>query len=237
MVKLTIDAMAERLERLERENRRLKRIGGLVLLGAVASLLSGADDGKTKPVEAERFVLKDRAGLKRAELSAEPNGSASFNLFDRAGKVRLRMAIEAAQEGFPSDEALVSVCDERGKDRVVTLVNPFGVPQLSLFDRSGKDRLNLLIDDANNFVSFQMSDRKDARRFSLDCGEDGSVGMHFEDVGPKARLSLYANDDGKAGIAVADGQEKDRFVVEGDRNGLTTLRFLDEKGRAQFKAP
>lgn len=230
-------SLAERVNRLERENRRLKRIGVPILVGVVAVLLAGAEVGKPKIIEAEGFVLKDKEGRKRAELSSSPDGSSSMKLFDLAGTVRVRMAIEGAFDDIPMDAALISVCDDRGRDRIVTQVNPFGALQYDFCDQAGGSRLSIVADDVSNGVQLSMNDMKDARRFSLLCGEDGSVGMHFEDRGPNARLSLYANNDGNAGITTSDVNENDRFVLECDRDGLTSLKVLDEKGRPKFQAP
>jgi hypothetical protein len=235
MDKPMIDSLSERVERLERENRGLKRIGALALAGAVAILVAGADAGKL--IEAERFVLKDKGGRKRAELSSDSDGSASLSLFDRSGKVRLRMAIDGAHDGSPRGAALISVCDNLGRDRIVTQVNEFGAPQLNFSDDEGKDRLDVVLDDVQHFVMLDINDRKDARRFCLVGGEDGGVSMHFEDTGPKARLSLYAGADGKAGVTILDGDEKDRALLEGASNGRATLKFLDEGGQPLFQAP
>lgn len=48
-----LDTMTERLGRLERENRRLKRIGAVVLLGPATVLLLGQARPNRRIVEAE----------------------------------------------------------------------------------------------------------------------------------------------------------------------------------------
>ena len=73
----------QRLAQLERGNRRMKRIGTLVLLAAAAVLLSGAANGKDlQNLEVRSLTLKDKAGKVRARL----RGS-SLTLFDQDGNV------------------------------------------------------------------------------------------------------------------------------------------------------
>ena len=76
MNKSLIDALAERVERLERENRYLRRMGAVVLIGALVLLGGGAylADGP-KTVEAKEFVLRDRDGKERLEMFVGPDGT------------------------------------------------------------------------------------------------------------------------------------------------------------------
>ena len=69
-----LQAIVERLETVERENRRLKRVGLVVLLVASAALLMGQARTGPRIVEAEAFVLKDSAGISRGELKADETG-------------------------------------------------------------------------------------------------------------------------------------------------------------------
>jgi hypothetical protein len=60
-----------RLERVEKENRRLKRAGLAVLVLAGVVLLMG--QARPNRTEAERFVLKDASGRMRASLGVTDN--------------------------------------------------------------------------------------------------------------------------------------------------------------------
>jgi hypothetical protein len=75
-----------RLEKLERENRRVKRIGALAaLIGGSLLLMGQAKTSRT--VEAESFVLKDPQGGLRATLDMW-HGSPMFRLYDTSGVAR-----------------------------------------------------------------------------------------------------------------------------------------------------
>jgi len=78
------DHLTRRLDRLERENRRLKLLGGLAMLGLAALTVMGqtAPTSVANTLEAERFVLRDNAGNVRATLGLRPDGTAALALAD-----------------------------------------------------------------------------------------------------------------------------------------------------------
>lgn len=65
----TTPEIYERLNRLERSNRRLKMLLSACLCGGVALFLMGAASNP-KVVEAEKFLLRDSAGVERGEMFA-----------------------------------------------------------------------------------------------------------------------------------------------------------------------
>lgn len=66
---LDLQTLSRRIEKLERQNRRLRLVGCLTMLLMSAFLLMGQALPKSKVIEAENFRLIDSAGNKRAELS------------------------------------------------------------------------------------------------------------------------------------------------------------------------
>ncbi|MGH7386345.1 MAG: hypothetical protein ACREKG_14300, partial [Candidatus Rokuibacteriota bacterium] len=87
----THDHLTRRLDRLERENRRLKLLGALALLGLAALTVMGqtAATQVVNTIEAERFVLRDGAGNARATLGLRPDGTAALALADDAQQERV----------------------------------------------------------------------------------------------------------------------------------------------------
>jgi hypothetical protein len=84
-----LDAILGRLDKVERENRILKRFALVVLLLITAAVGMGqAPTGRT--LEAERFVLKDQAGRMRAEIIMDASGTPSLDFFDEKGKAGTR---------------------------------------------------------------------------------------------------------------------------------------------------
>src|SRR5438093_279462 len=82
-----LEGLKHRLDRLERENRWLKRLGTFVLVGATALALMGQQRGPAPVVEAQRFLINDPAsGKARAALSLLQDGSVGLSLISVDGK-------------------------------------------------------------------------------------------------------------------------------------------------------
>ena len=92
MTRHEIDVV-RRLEKLERENRNLRRAGlAAVALTGVAFLASASAVCKT--VWAERFVLRDPSNNERAVLTAyETGGTPQLSLLDAQGKPALTFGV------------------------------------------------------------------------------------------------------------------------------------------------
>lgn len=120
-------SVLERLENLERQNRRFKRAGLAAMVLAGATLLIGQATSQWK-VEAERFVLKDTDGKIRAELGMAGHGPL-LALYDKDGA---RRAVFGIAERGPG----IFFLDAIQKRRVALGVVEKG-PVLVLFDENG----------------------------------------------------------------------------------------------------
>ncbi len=61
----TLDNLLNRLNKLERSNRRLKAVGTFVLAVFLTAMIMGQAPRRPKLIEAERFVVRDSAGKER----------------------------------------------------------------------------------------------------------------------------------------------------------------------------
>lgn len=106
-----LEGLMNRLDRVERENRRLKEVGSVVLVAVASLVLMGqAVPNVAKVVEAERFVLRDASGKLRAELAVDDNGAAYLSILDREGKgSRAMVAV------LPNGSGGLVVSDREGK--------------------------------------------------------------------------------------------------------------------------
>jgi hypothetical protein len=69
-----LENVLRRLEKLEKQNRRLKCVGfGLAICFSVG-LLMAAEPAQTKVGEFEQFILRDKAGKPRAKFDVGSNG-------------------------------------------------------------------------------------------------------------------------------------------------------------------
>ena len=80
-----------RLERVERENRRIK-LGGIVILSVCAMFLVTGLTVDDPVVGAEAFTLVDKRGEPRA-VFALVNSEPTLALFDTDGKVRAGLSV------------------------------------------------------------------------------------------------------------------------------------------------
>ncbi len=125
--------LEQRLVRLERANRRMKRIGALVLMVAAAVVLSGAANGKDlSDLEVGSLTLKDKDGKTRAALGVSACGAVGLLLTDKAGKTRAHLVVEA--NGSP----VLALTDKDGKTRAHLYVGVDGSPVLALSDKDGQ---------------------------------------------------------------------------------------------------
>jgi hypothetical protein len=134
------DPLMMRLERLERENRRSRPVGAVLLVGLAAVLLMGQvqSKGTAKVVVAERFVVRDMAGKDRAVLGTSP-GQTGLVLFDAGGKQRAKLHL--AEQGEFAGPAL-SLFDDQETPRTprLLLTTTRHGPSVNIYDRTGASR-------------------------------------------------------------------------------------------------
>jgi hypothetical protein len=124
----TLDNVLQRLDRLEQENRRTnrqcrrwRRVATVSLLGAVVLTIGGANLADvSKVIEAERFVLRDRSGAKRIQLSVDADGTARQDFCDKDGKTLMKLFVKP--DGTPQQD----FNDQGGRHLISLAVMPDG---------------------------------------------------------------------------------------------------------------
>jgi len=124
----------QRLERLERENKWMRRIGAVAVAVAAAVFLVGQGKDKELPdLEVRSLTVKDEDGRTRAMLATLSDGLPYLSLSDKDG--RPRAVLTTLLNGSP----VLSLCDKDGKRRaLLALRSVDGSPRLHLFDAKGK---------------------------------------------------------------------------------------------------
>ncbi len=95
---LTLSAVTERLERLEKQNRRLKYVGAAALVLVSAAIHMGQAAPVPETIEARRFLVIDTKGEPRAALGVTEGGP-TLALNDADGKLRAALTVT---EGGPA---------------------------------------------------------------------------------------------------------------------------------------
>jgi hypothetical protein len=199
MTDLTLESLAERVKRLERQNRLFKALA----IGAVAVLAAVVCMGQVaapKVVEAEKFVVRDGDGNERARLvdigvvllsaDGKPRGGLtvaedvpSLHLLhpQHGGGVYmspLGMAVrgpgqksKAANVGISHEgEPFVSLSDGEEKTRARLSLAKDGRPGLALYDTKGEIRARLRLDEDGR-PDFELIGAEGARRVILTVDE------------------------------------------------------------------
>ncbi len=129
----TMETLARRLDRVERENRWLKQAGVVALAVIAAVVLMGqATTAKVaKVIEAEKFVLRDGQGRERAALEMKV-GVVRLVLKDQDGGARALVGIS------PKGGSGLYFYDPKHLLRIILAVYPDGSPRLVLREKDGE---------------------------------------------------------------------------------------------------
>lgn len=207
MTKPDLAAVLARLERLETQNRRLKRIVlGVLLLGVVVVLLGAADEPKVKTVETDRLILRDKFGRQRAVLQitgGDADSSPALILYDENERPRVGLGVNKDGPGL-------YFTDANGKHRAVLSRNNEGIG-LDLLDANGKPRAEFRVTDSG-------------------------AGMLARDEAGNPRFAAGTDKDQRPTLFLYDETGKPRLTLGVDKRG-PSLRLLDAKERALFVKP
>jgi hypothetical protein len=86
---LTVETLARRLAKVERENRLMRWAGGIVTLG-LAAVLVGATKTPTE-LDVTKLTIRDANGKARGGLAIDKDGP-MLSLFDTSGKPRIGLS-------------------------------------------------------------------------------------------------------------------------------------------------
>jgi hypothetical protein len=194
------DLIVSRIERLEQQNRRLKR-GALVFLVAIASIgWMGQTQRKSarapapapapapampKNIEAESFILRDPNGRVRAELSMGGTGP-SLKLRDQSGSALVTLSLNDAAPGG----AFVLLSDPRhGAGLSMTVLEGAG-SQLSLTGERAEMQAHLGV--TLDGTTLELSDQ-DGFSTSIGNGAQHSKGGQIKKTSA-ASIALFSKD-------------------------------------------
>lgn len=140
---MTDTELVARLEKLERDNRRLKRFGGAALVLVAAMGLMAATRPIPDVIKAHKFEAVDGEGVARVVIKAESPSGASIGLGEYSSyagaKSYAGIAIVSAPSG-PSIHLLRVVHGEAASIGLLGLqVSSRGEPDISLRDAKGFD--------------------------------------------------------------------------------------------------
>jgi hypothetical protein len=134
-----MDALVERVRRLEQQNRAIKWIAAGILLLVIVTGLA-AQQRPVRTIEAEKFVLLDSKGRARVTIGTPRSSGVAIDL--------------------PADEPSIWISDVNGTDRVIIttdglrLANESGRPAASL-TFTNKKGAEILLDNADGKLLYR----------------------------------------------------------------------------------
>ena len=155
-----IDAIVQRLERLERQGRRWKATATLAIITLGLTFLIGAGkNGETSvpnELQAHAFVLMARDGTPLARLGLLPHGAWGLGFYDQGKKSRIFLSVEG------DGSSLLSLFGKDGKGSLLLSANGSGATSLRLMDTHWKTRTALATwPDGSPFLQLTDRDGKD----------------------------------------------------------------------------
>lgn len=215
-----LESLNSRLQKMERDNRRMKVAGYLTGLIVAALLLMGQARPGHKQLEAQELVLRDSGGRVRARLSASPEPH--LTLYDAKEQVRADMSA-GAEGGFL---ALLAASGTRQ----IGLGNASDVSGLTIHN---EQETTAGISVSKHGSSVELVEK--AAKMTLETSsatEDGSPTIKMlEHTGRTAIVHAQ-------GVILADKNQKARLTLSSDIEEGPTMRFFDseQNARVQLKA-
>jgi hypothetical protein len=203
----TAQAILLRVERLEQQNRRLKRLGAGVLFLAAPVVLLGQRQLGTRTIQAEEFRVLDSTGATRATLGVE-DGAVHLSFWDVEGAHRLLIYQEEDESGLVAldttqsarfslfaddDEVQLSFNGPDDRERIQLSEDRNG-SGLFLGSSENQSQIGLfLFQDGESYLRFRDSDG--TLRMRLEHIEDGA----FMNIDDEARRTVIALEDRTSG--------------------------------------
>lgn len=193
--------ISERLDRLERSNRRLKGLlaASFFLVGALLCMGAAAP----KVVEAEKFILRDSSGTERGEMFATDTAR-GLVFFNKNGQRGIALAVSDAMNA-------VMISDPNGNLRQ-TMTTSMDESRLGLY-RPGSDSAQFEVVDNTQGTAVTVRDRTNVDRVTLGESAKGAA-IVMADTDGKTRTIMgdgvlgFASFSKEGGIAWSPGWDK-----------------------------
>lgn len=177
-----------RLEALERDNRRLRRYGALLVVGMAMLLglvvvLVYTRRTVTPEIAAQRFILRDASGAVRGAWGVAEDSSLRLVFQDQAGRPRIKVSL------LNDGSAGISLADSGGKPRAVFALEASEGGSLVFADAAGRPRtvLGVSADGAANVV---FADRNGATRAGLGVDTRGLGTFTLDEPGRRGPVAV-----------------------------------------------
>jgi hypothetical protein len=198
---------------------------------------------RAKAISAEKYELRGPDNKLRASLFRGSRGGALLSFFDQDGRSRLSLGIDA--QGTP----IISLFDDKEAQRMGLSLDSHddGTPQIVFFDGDREPALHLGI--TKGFGPDISVGKRGQGRVSIFLTKEGSPAVQLVDPKGNPRIAIGVFDDGplisllgddrvvratwrvlpdgSASFSLSDGQGRQRLAVMTDKQGKSSIRFID----------
>ncbi len=195
---MTEAELAERIKRLERDNRRIKRLALAAFILVSALIFLYAERPVPQTLTARELDIRDSHGNLRIMLDTKSN-EPGITFYDAQGNPREVMYVGA--DGSPD----IAFYDVQGKPRAMIRTDAEGSPDIAFFDSQGKPRAGMGV-DANGSPEITLSDAQGNPRAVMYVYADGSPAFGLADAQGKPRAGMAVAADGSPRISLSDAQ-------------------------------
>lgn len=193
----------ERMNRLEKQNRRLKTCMAVLSVSFLALVLMGAKagmhDGHFRQVIAEGISIVDDTGQEIMLIGSQKGVGTGIRILNKAGKRVVGIGITADEGGSG-----ILVADKEGRPRIGMGMDE-GVPSLAMTNENEKKILAM------------GGDMKGYGFVVMDENEVERAGMGFK--------------EGDAGVVIYDDQGQYVRGMIRQKNGTHYMSYMDENGK------
>lgn len=234
-------ALADRLEKLEKQNRRIKGIGTALLVLAATVVLMGQAPAR-RTVEANEFILKDMEGKVRGQFSTGGTGQPFLNLSDESGKERVVLDLNPVMAGL-------RIIDANGMTRVGLHSTEIGqgLTLLTLMDAKGAVRVSLTAQDSMSGLALRDEEGKDiadltgrrdfARLLLIPQGEGAGRKRIFLGAFPEVGALLQVEDEEGFQATIGTTDLTIPRTGEARRRSAASVMLSDKDGKVLWQAP
>ena len=224
------DILSDRVNRLERENRRLKWVGAVILIAAAGlSIWSARRETKNRSIEGERIILHDKKGKMLALLEGDKDGLPNLAFYGKEGRAQIKIGID--QVGGPNID--LQGVDEKGG--VGMSVTTGGASSLVITEPGGEYITLVAAGKPDHSAALDIGNWEKGDDFSVFV-RNGESTIHFLTEN-KGLLAIGKGKDGAADIVVPDNDGKTRLILGRGPDGSAYLKRFDKDGKVTFQLP
>ncbi len=201
-----IAKLQTRLDRIERQNNRMKRLLVVLTILLVPLFLlgakHGANDAQFGQITATGITIRDASGMEIIAIGSDKEQGSGISIFNKAGKRAIALGIPADGEGSG-----IMVADAEGRPRIGLGMDE-GIPGIALVDEKGAKILAM--GGGGEGYGILINDKEEVQRIGLGY-KDGDAGIMLYDEKGQYVRGMFRQKDGLNYFSYIDADGKEIF--------------------------